>query len=194
MKITQEVLLRLTVVLVLVTFLVPITPVFADKQGDIADYRRKVDAQILDLQEKIKETREDYHEDGKRVNQRIREYEDRINELKREKDVKVENMDEGYSNRITSVRKDFHEWRLKRAINSYDDKIEDVRRKAINEADADKRRDLDEKIAKLEVKYNAARSKLNDLRMTNGENWDKIEAELNASVKEIDADYENAYR
>jgi hypothetical protein len=93
---------------------------------------------------------------------------------------------------ISDVSKDFNEWRLKRSINSYDDKIDDLRYKAVNETNADKKRNLEEKIQKLDAKNKAAQAKLNDLRMTNGENWDKIEQELDANLKDIDRDYNEA--
>jgi hypothetical protein len=93
---------------------------------------------------------------------------------------------------INDVSKDFNEWRLKRTINSYDDKIDDLRSKAANETNADKKRNLEETVQKLDAKNKAAQAKLNDLRMTNGENWDRIEQELDANLKDIDRDYNNA--
>src|SRR5689334_13882565 len=106
----------------------------ADVQADRDAYQRKINQEVQDLQQKISEAREDYKEDGMRVDQRIKTYEDRINEIKRESDDKIKNMDvskdNSISDRVSRVRHDFQEWRLKRAINSYDDKIEDLRIKA----------------------------------------------------------------
>ncbi|MCR4336341.1 MAG: hypothetical protein NUV91_00845 [Candidatus Omnitrophica bacterium] len=180
----------------------PLKAVLADKEGDKAEYQRKINKQIQDLQMRIDETREDYREDGVHVEQQIKGYENRIAEIKREAnaemdeknrkaaDVEKERKDVG--SRLGKIHKDFNEWRLKRAINSYDDKIEELKNKAEDETTADRKRELEERIQKLDAKYNAAKAKLNDLRMTDGENWDRIEQELDASLKEIDRDYEEA--
>lgn len=192
----------------------PVSIALADKEAEKAELKRNMDKQVQELQMKINEVREDYKEDGIRVEQKIKEYEDRIAEIKRETDMKLddknlaikdennrnkadmnakaEEVDENAEDRFTGIRHEFNEWRLKRAINSYDEKIDDLRVKAEYENDANKKQSLEETVQKLEAKYNAAKAKLNDLRVTDGENWDQIERELDANLKEIDQDYEAA--
>jgi hypothetical protein len=170
----------------------------ADPQADKDAYQRKIDKQVQDLQEKISETKEDYKEDGMQVNQKIKEYEDRIAEIKREANDKMNDKDwdknGSAQNRLSDLRKDFYEWRLDRSINSYRNKISDLKSKAIHEADQDKKLSLEEKIKKLEARNNTAEAKLQDLRTTNGENWDNLQKELDNSLRDIDNDYKDASR
>jgi hypothetical protein len=177
----------------------PLKAALADQTGDKADYQRKINKQIDDLKLKIDEAREDYKKDGMRVNNRIKEYEDRIAEIKREADAKINSTtwnkdDRGDENRVSNVRQNFQEWRFNRMINNYEEEINDLRDKSKEETNADRKRDLDEKITKLEAKHNAAKAKLVDLRATNGENWDKIQQELDQNLKEIDHDFDDAKR
>jgi len=173
------------------------TVVFADKEKDKADYQRAVDKKINELQVKIDETRVDYKQDGIDLDQKIRAYEDRIAELRRESGDKMKDMNspnwdrdrKDLDDRLADVRKNFYEWRFKRSINGYDDRIEDLKYRSRNEVNLDKKRALDEKIAKLEAKNNAVKAKLVDLKVTSGDNWDAIEKQLNESLKEIDRDY-----
>lgn len=171
----------------------------ADPQADRDAYQRKIDKQIQDLQSKIDETREDYKEDGIQVSQKIKEYEDRISEVKREANDKLakkdwDHQDNSIQNRLSEVRKDFYEWRLERSINSYRNKISDLKSKAVRESNQDKKMNLEAKIQKLEAQNNTAQAKLMDLRTTNGENWDKLQMELDNSLRDIDNQYKDASR
>lgn len=180
----------------------PVTSVRADDQANRDAYERDINKDINDLQMKINEIKEDYKEDGVRVNQKIQEYQDKISEIKREADDRVANKDKyqdkadndtfwgGVTTRVNDVRRNFHEWRLNRAINNYEEKINDLKYDAKYEVDAKKKLQLEEGTKKLEAKYDAAQAKLNDLRMTDGDNWDVIQKDLDNSLEEIDAEYD----
>ncbi len=182
----------------LIAVAVPLRMALADREKDRADYQRSVDKHIEDLKLKIDEVRDDHRKDGVRVEQKIKEYQDRIAEIKRDEDTKLRDMTNpnwdtertSLSDRMTNVRKDFYEWRLKRSVASYEDKIENLKNKNNYETNADKKHEVEEKIKKLEAKYNAAQAKLNDLRMTNGQNWDTIQHDLEITLREIDEDFE----
>lgn len=181
---------------------IPVTMVAADEQADRAAYQRNIDKQVQDLKLKVNEVKEDYREEGVRVDQKIREYEDKMAEIQREADAKLKNKDYNSANwkrdnddiggRLGGIREDFNEWRLERSINGYNEKIADLKIKADAEQNTEKKIELTERIQKLDAKYNAAKAKLNDLRATNGDNWDRIEQELDMSLKEIDRDYDEA--
>lgn len=203
MKVPFQVLAGSTA-FVFLSLMMPLANVSADQEADRAKFKRQVDQQISALEEKINETREDYKEDGVKVDQKIQEYQDRISEVKRESKDQMDRQDRNASHvdqadndmgdRISNIRRDFSEWRLKRAINSYDDKIDDLRVKAQFEENPGKKLELEEKIQKLDAKYNTTKAKLNDLRATDGENWDKLEQELDASLEEINRDFDEVER
>jgi DNA repair exonuclease SbcCD ATPase subunit len=167
---------------------------FADKEADKAEYQRKIDKKIKDLEEKIDQANVDAKEKGNDADAKIKEYKDKIAEIKRDSDAKLKNIDNDadrktFSNRINDVSHNFHEWRFNRAISSYENKLADLKVKAQNETNADKKRELDEKVKKLETKNAAIKAKLADLKATNGDNWDEIERRMDESLKEIDQEY-----
>ena len=178
-------LVQLGVIVLLMNFLVPLKLISADMES-----KAKVDKEIQNIEEKIQKVKDDYKEEGVGVNQRIQEYEDRIQDVKRDaqsggkSDTDVESL-------VKNINKDFNEWRLKRSIRGYEDKIYDVKERADRESDAAKKMQLEESVQKLEAKHNAFKAKLNDLRMTNGENWDKIENELDEALEDIQKDYKS---
>ena len=168
-----------------VVFVALILPVKAVLAMD-ADQQRRVDQQIEELEKKIQRVKEDYKQEGDWVNQRIQGYEERIADVKR--NAKTEN-ETSINSLVRDLRKDFNEWRLKRSIRAYEDKLADMQEKIRYEKDPDKKVKANEKVQKLDVQYSALKAKLNDLRATEGENWDVIEKELDASLGEIEQDY-----
>ena len=177
-------------------------PVLAavDKTAERAEYRHNMDKKIQDLQNKIAEVRADHRQDGAKVDQKIKEYEDKIAAIKHDTSEKMKDMNnpnwdkdnKTMGDRLSDVRMNFYEWKFKRSINSYADKIADLKDKAADETNVDKKRELDEKIAKLSAKHDAAQAKLNDLKSTEGDNWEKIEHDLDSALKEIDRDFDAA--
>lgn len=164
----------------------------ADTEAEKAAYKRNINNQVQDLQLKIGEMREDHKEDGMLLERKIKEYEDRIAQIQRESDAKINDPDwdkNVIEKNAWDVRRNFHEWRLTRAINKYDEKIEDLKLDAKLEQDMEIKRGLEERIQQLNAKYTAAKAKLMDLKVTDGDNWNKIETELNQSLEEIKKDY-----
>ena len=166
-------------------FLALLIPVKAALAMD-ADQERKVDQQIDELEKKIQRVKEDYKQEGDWVNERIQMYEDRITQVKRNAKTDSETSVTGL---VKDIDKDFNEWRLKRSIRNYEDTLADLQEKARYEQDMDKKLKAEEKVKKLDAKYDALKAKLNDLRATQGENWDRIEKELDTSLDEIDKEY-----
>ena len=160
----------------------------ADMESDKVNHQRKIQEQIQEIEAKIANVKENYKEDGMRVNKKIEDYERRITEIRRDAQNNGKS-DTDIDSLVKSLNKDFNEWRLKRSIRSYEDKISDIKEKASDEADADRKAKLEEKAQKLEAQYNAVKAKLNDLRMTNAENWDRIEKELDADLDNIEREY-----
>ena len=183
-----------------VFFSVPLNSARADEQADRAAYQRKMDEQIQYLDNKIEDVQQNYKEQGDKADLKIKEYQDRIAEIKRkssenmdEKDVSVWDREKkSLEDRIQNVRKDFYDWRLTKIIEGNNKKIEELKMKAKIGDDADKKLQLEEKVKKTEVRNQAAQAKLNDLKATNGENWDRIEAELDVWLIDIDKEYKEA--
>ncbi len=163
-----------------------------------AQAQSDVDAQIEELRGKIEQTRENYREEGERVEEKIQKYENRIDEIQRNADAQGVDVDaqegQGFDlgESVQELSKDFNEWRLKRAVDSYEDKIDDLKDVSMDETDPNRKLELEQQIQKLDAKYNAAKAKLNDLRATEGDNWERIERDLENSLEEIDRDYQEA--
>ncbi len=171
-----------------------VTAVYADPQADKDAYQRKISKEVQELEMKIDQTRDEYKKDGIDVNQEVQQYQDRISEIKRQANQKLQSSDwdsneNAVEGSLTKIRHDFYEWRLRRTIAGYKNKIDDLKAKALNETDSTRKADLDAKIKSLEAKNDAIQTRYNILAITQGDDWDKVQKELDDSVNDIEKDY-----
>jgi hypothetical protein len=174
------------------------TAVYADPQADKDAYQRKINKEVQDLEMKIDETKDEYKKQGIDVNQEVQQYQDRISEIKRNAAQKLENSDWNASQNVvegnlTKIRRDFYEWRVKRTIAGYRNKIDDLKEQSRNETDQARKADLDAKIKNLEEKNEIIQTRYNILAISQGDDWDKVQREIDNSVNDIERDY-RSYR
>jgi chromosome segregation ATPase len=166
----------------------------ADDFSDKAEYKRDMQKRIDKLQAKINEVKNEQKEEHAQAQRKIQEYEDKINSIKRDTEAKIDNVNDRnkINDRMSSVSRNFHEWRFENAMRSYENKISNLKSKIEAEDDAKDKLALEEELKKTETKRDMVKAKLNDLRTTDGANWSKIEDKMENTLREIDRDFDEA--